>query len=219
MVCTNCHSQINEDSLSCPVCGKQLILDKAEASNIIGATVRNSVPASVEVVTEFMNSTADAAKDIQEYLSIRQQVKNLAAVQAQPILTALQKINALPTDAKHPGEALLFSASAVYGGTTAYMQNAKIELTPWRLIFYEHMNTRSGLLNIVTAAIAPRYSFSIALKRIIEIKKYEVNYNPGHLLILEEDEQIIIQTQDYFRFDKSLRIAVDTIRTNPNKVL
>ena len=67
MVCTNCHSQINEDSLACPVCGKQLILDKAEASNIIGATVRNSVPASVEVVTEFMNSTADAAmKQIEE---------------------------------------------------------------------------------------------------------------------------------------------------------
>ncbi len=99
------------------------------------------------------------------------------------------------------------------------MQSAKIELTPWRLIFYEHMNTRSGLLNIVTAAIAPRYSFSIALKRILEIKNYEVNYNPGHLLILEEDEQIIIQTQDYFRFDKALRIAVDTIRTTPNKVL
>lgn len=219
MVCTNCHSQIDEDSLTCPVCGKQLILDKAEASNIIGATVRNSVPASMEVVTELMSNTADAARDIQEYLSIRQQLKNLAAVQAQPILTALQKINALPTDAKHPGETLLFSASAVYGGTAAYMQSAKIELTPWRLIFYEHMNTRSGLLNIVTAAIAPRYSFSIALKRIIEIKKCEVNYNPGHLLMLEEDEQIIIQTQDYFRFDKALRIAVDTIRTNPNKVL
>ena len=219
MICTNCHNQIEGDPLTCPVCGKQLILDKAEASKIIGATVRNSVPASMEVVTEFMSNTADAAKDLQDYLSIRQQVKNLAAIQAQPILSALQKINTLPTDAKHPGEALLFSSSAVYGGKPAYMQSAKIELTPWRLIFYEHINTRSGLLNIVTAAIAPRYSFSIALKRIIEIKNYEVNYNPGHLLILEEDEQIIIQTQDYFRFDKALRIAVDTVRTTPNKVL
>lgn len=219
MICTNCHQQIDEDSLTCPVCGKQLILDKAEAGQILGATVQNSVPASVEVVTELMAATADAAKEIQEYLSIRQQLKNLAAIQAQPILTALNKINALPTDAKYPGESLLFSAPAVYGGTTAYMQNAKIELTPWRLIFYEHMNTRSGLLNIITAAIAPRYSFSIALKRILEIKKQEVNYNRGHLLILEDNEQIYIQTNDYFRFDKALRIAVDTIKTTPNKVL
>ena len=219
MICTNCHHQVDEDSLTCPICGKQLILDKAEADRIIGATVQNSVPASMEVVTELMTATAGVAKDLQEYLSIRQQVKNLAAIQAQPILTALNKINALPTDAKYPGESLLFSAPAVYGGTTAYMQNAKIELTPWRIIFYEHMNTRSGLLNIVTAVIAPRYSFSIALKRILEIKKQEVNYNPGHLLILEDNEQIFIQTNDYFRFDKALRIAVDTIKTNPNKVL
>lgn len=219
MICTYCHHQIDEDSLICPICGKQLILDGAEASEILGATIKNSVPASMEAVSELMSNTADAAKEIQEYLSIRQQVKNLAAIQAQPLLTALNRINALPTDAKHPGETMLFSSSITYGGTPAYMQNAKIELTPWRLIFYEHMNTRSGLLNIITAAIAPRYSFSIALKRIIEIKKYEVNYNPGHLLILEDDEQIIIQTQDYFRFDKVLRIAVDTIRTTPNKVL
>lgn len=219
MICTNCHHQVDDDSLTCPICGKQLILDRTEANKIIGATVQSSVPASIEVVSELMSNTAEAAKEIQEYLSIKQQLKNLAAIQAQPILTALNKINSLPTDAKHPGEALLFSSPVTYGGTLAYMQTAKLELTPWRLIFYEHMNTRSGLLNIITAAMAPRYSFSVALKRIMEIKKCEVNYNPGHLLLLEDNEQIIIQTQDYFRFDKALRIAVDTIRTTPNKVL
>ncbi|MGM9998812.1 MAG: hypothetical protein ACI38Q_05410 [Candidatus Bruticola sp.] len=219
MICKNCHSEVNDSSITCSVCGKQLVIDQDEASAILGSTVRNVTPASVEVVGELISTTAEAALELQEYLSIKQQLKNFAAIQAMPMLKALNTINSLPTDAKLPGESLLVSTAVMYGATSSYMQNAKLELTPRRLLFYEQVNTNSGLLNIATALMTPRFSFSLALKQIIEVKNCEINYNPGHLLKLVNDEQLLLQATDYPRLDKALRAAIDTIKTNPNRVM
>ncbi|MGM9993097.1 MAG: zinc-ribbon domain-containing protein [Candidatus Bruticola sp.] len=219
MICKNCHSEISDGSITCSVCGKQLVVSSDEAGDILEWTVKNATPASAEVVGELLSTTAEAALELQDYLSIKQQLKNFAAIQAMPALKALNTINNLPTDAKLPGESLLVSTSVMYGATSSYMQNAKLELTPRRLLFYEHINTSSGLLNIATALMTPRFSFSLALKQIVEVKNYEVNYNPGHLLKLVNDEQLLLQAADFPRFDKALRAAIDTIKTNPNRVM
>ncbi len=213
MICPNCRHEINAGAVTCPVCGKQVVIESNKADQILSDAVLNVMPASNEAAAEFLKQTGEAAKDLGEFLSIRQQLKNFAAVQSQPFMQALRTVNEMPTDVKTSKEQLLFTGPVLYGGTSAYMNNAKLELTQERLIFYEHVFTNSGLVNIITANIAQRYSFSIYLKQIIGVENIEVNYRPGLLLKLTQEEQTIVQANDHFKFERSLRWALDPVLT------
>ena len=135
-----------------------------------------------------------------------------------PINEALRAISKMQTDAKHPGERLLFRGVGSYGANPSYLQNATLELTPERLLFYETVMTRSGLLNIVTALMAPRYSFSIYLNQIAKIVDTELAYRPALTLYLSSQERLVVQCNDQARFARELRGAWETIRQDPARV-
>lgn len=210
MICSNCHKEVTDFSaITCPECGKQLIMEPSHAEAAINGTLEGAASFTEEAAADFAQKMNEAGQELRECFSLKKQLSNLAAIQTAPLQATMAKIKDMPSDAKKPGEKLLYKDAALYGANSGYMQNANIELTPERIIFYEHVFTGSGILNVMTSVIAPRYSFSLQLTDIAKIQVKEFNYRKGHLLTLRNEEQMILQCSNHSKFDAALRIALD----------
>ncbi|MBQ7529493.1 hypothetical protein IJT10_06285 [bacterium] len=212
MKCQNCNHEIADSALTCSYCGKLVAVDSREANEIFADTASEMAQASNNVIGNLAATGEEAIQELRD-LSQTSGISQITASQISPIRDMFRQLNELSSDAKTPDEKLLLKSNVLYGANSNYMQNASIELTNKRILFYENVSTRSGLVNFFSAFMSRSFSFDIKLEQIENMERCEVNYNPGHKIYLINKRHFIIQCSKYAQFDRLLRQLLD----NPNR--
>lgn len=214
MKCQNCNNEVADSALTCSHCGRLIAVDPGQANKIFTDTASQMAQASSNVIGNLAATGEEAIQELRD-ISHNSGISQLTASQISPIRDMFKQLNELSSDAKTPDEKLLLKSNALYGANSNYMQNASIELTNKRILFYENVSTRSGLVNFFSAFMSRSFSFAVKLSQIESLERCEVNYNPGHKIYLINKRHFVIQCSKYAQFDRLLRQLLD----DPNRQL